>query len=196
MTKILICDCETGGLDPQEHSILSLAAVCWENREIIDEFEILIREPVVKVTPEAIRINRIDLNKLCEEGVQAHHAVHSFRAFTLKHFPHGLKGSTKVFLGGHNVSFDIGFIRRLWSFRTSEPCYENIFSHRTLDTCSILRFLSLSGGYSGLVSSGLTDACKYFNIPITDAERHTALGDARATAQLLSAVMDHIKIPG
>ncbi len=190
--KLLIIDTETGSLDPLEGSILSLGAVVWEDRKILDEFDMMIREPVIKITSEAVRINKIDITKLCDTGTQAHDAVQEFRAFTLKYFPRTLQGTTKVFLGGHNLSFDIGFLKRLWSFRTSELPYEQIFSHRTLDTCSIVRFLILSGKHPGLVSSGLTDACKYLNINIPDDQRHTALGDARATANLLTAMMVHL----
>ena len=42
--RLLFIDTETGGLDPQKHSLLSLALVVWEKREILDSKEFLIND--------------------------------------------------------------------------------------------------------------------------------------------------------
>jgi len=186
--KVCIIDTETGGLDPSKHSILSLGAVILEDRRIVDEFEILIKEPNITIALEAIHVNKMNILKICSEGTNAYDAVQSFRYFTLKYFP-----KDKVVLGGHNVNFDVGFLKRLWSLGViSEPFYDEIFSHRIIDTCSILRFLTLSGRIS-LKNASLTDACKYFGITVYEEERHTAIGDARLTAQLLIKMMELLK---
>lgn len=182
--KLCIIDTETGGLDPMLHSILSLGAVIWEDRRIIDEFEVFIKEYTITVTPEAINVNKMNITTLCVEGTAVHDAVDHFRAFTLKHFP-----KEKVMLGGQNVNFDIGFLKRLWGFGIGAAMYDDVFSHRTIDTCSVLRFLMLSGRID-LENAGLTEACKYFGVTIPEGHRHTALGDAKATALLLSEMMD------
>ena len=186
--KVCIIDTETGGLDPLKHSILSLGAVVLEDRRIVDEFEILIKESIIIVTPEAINVNKINITTLCYEGNPPFLAIDYFYDFVKKYFP-----KDKVILGGHNVNFDVGFLKRLWSLGViSEPFYDEIFSHRIIDTCSILRFLILSGRIS-LENASLTDACKYFGIAVYEEERHTAIGDARLTAQLLIKMMELLK---
>jgi len=188
MNKVIIVDTETGGLDASKHSILSLGAVAVENYKIIDEFEVLIREPVLHLTPEAMRINKIDILKISHEGVSAWDAVTRFRRYTMDHF----MPTSKANLGGHNIHFDVSFLKRLWSFGVTELYYDACFSHRIIDTASIIRFLMMSGRIE-LTSAGLTDACKYFGVTIPEGERHTALGDARATANLLIKMMELIR---
>ena len=50
---------------------------------------------------------------------------------------------------------------------------------------SILTFLFLQGKTETKLGK-LDDAISYFNLEITEAERHTALGDAKVTAKVLS----------
>lgn len=62
-----------------------------------------------------------------------------------------------------------------------------------MDTAGVLRFLSLAN-LLPLSGAGLDEALKHFGIEVPDKKRHTALGDARATAQLLSKLVS-ISLP-
>jgi DNA polymerase-3 subunit epsilon len=42
--RFLVIDTETGGLQPEMHSILSLGAVVWDDGILGEEFEVLIAE--------------------------------------------------------------------------------------------------------------------------------------------------------
>ena len=48
-------------------------------------------------------------------------------------------GEAKVTCAGHNVSFDISFVKQM--FKNNKRSFENYFSHRLIDTSSILSFL-------------------------------------------------------
>jgi DNA polymerase III epsilon subunit-like protein len=61
MTKLLVIDTETGGLDASLHSLLELGAVVWKNGTIIAETEIGILENPFVVTATGMAVNRIDL---------------------------------------------------------------------------------------------------------------------------------------
>ncbi len=61
--RLLFIDTETGGLNPNKHSLLSLAMVVWEDMEIIDSQELLINDGKLSVTEEALSINKIDIEK-------------------------------------------------------------------------------------------------------------------------------------
>ncbi len=193
--KLLIIDTETGGLDPQLHSILSLGAVIWEDGFIHpDVFEVYIKEPVLHLTEGAMKVNKITLEKIFSEGLTPSDAILKFIEFVSKH---DLKQN--ISLGGQNISFDIGFTKRLWLqydfSRPGKPAfipYEQMFSHRTIDILSITRFLMLAGRIKS-ESAGLDSICKYFDIPYTKDERHTALGDALLTAKVLTRLMEMVK---
>ena len=176
---MLVIDTETGGLDPLRHSILSLGAVIWEDGRLVDSIEIFVREIECATDPEAIAINKMSLAWLNEHGVSPVVAVKQLEAFLALHF-----GTKKVPLVGHNVHFDIGFVQRL--YRLGGGAYERRYSHRVLDTASVLALLILARRLPPAVASS-DGAFEYFGI--RGRERHTALGDALATAELLNALL-------
>ena len=190
MARLLVVDTETGGVDPQVHSILSLAAVVWEDGKILADFEVLIAEPVLAVTARALEINGIDLVEHCKQAVEPIGAWAQFQSFLWQNLTAELASANKITLVGHNVNFDIGFMKRL--FRLTGVAYEDVFSHRVIDTAGILRFLTLTQRLK-LSGAGSTEAFAHFGIEVPKGKRHTALGDARATAQLLSKLIDVVR---
>jgi DNA polymerase-3 subunit epsilon len=188
MTRLLIIDTETGGTNPFLHSILSLAGVVWEEGTVKGVFEILINEGShLVVDTEAMEINRIDLKDVRERGVSPAAAVAAFKEFLWCHFE---PDERKVSVAGHNVGFDVGFLKRLYTEAGED--YDAVFSHRLLDTASVIAFLSLTDKIS-LTGAGSTAAFEYFGILVHARDRHTASGDALATARLLSKLVDLVQ---
>jgi len=85
--RLLFIDTETGGLDPDKHSLLSLAMVVWEDMEIIDSQEILINDGILSVTKEALSINKIDIEKHKQSAMTSSQAMDAIFLFIGKHFP-------------------------------------------------------------------------------------------------------------
>jgi DNA polymerase III epsilon subunit-like protein len=187
MSKLLVLDTETGGVDPDRHSLLSIGAVVWEDGRQCAEIEILVAEPELIVTARAMEINRIDLVTHARAAKAPADALAKLLRFVEAQFPQALASGERVVLAGHNVGFDVGFLKRL--FRMTGADFEAVFSHRVLDTASILRFLSLANLVPEAAAAS-SEAFQYFDISIPAADRHTALGDARATAELLTRLVD------
>ena len=185
---ILVLDTETGGLNPKEHSLLTVAGIAWTpDRQPAPLFSFYVREHQVNVTQEAMRINRVDLQKVEEEGLSPKEAVEAIR-YALDH--HYGPSREKVMLCGHNVDFDKQFLRRL--YREAGEVFQDDFSNKTLDTVAIFQFFMAAG----LVPPGKATGDRMFasmGIPVPDAHRHTALGDAWATALSLSRMAQSVK---
>lgn len=190
MSKLLVIDTETGGLDPATHSILSVGAIIWEDGKLMDSFEVYVLEPTLQVDKKAMEVNRISLPWLHQHGLNPADAVKQFIAFIERNFNEYQNQRDKVPIVGHNINFDVGFLKRLFSLAGQN--YDEVFSHRVLDTAGILRFLSLAGKIS-IHGAGSTAAFDYFHIDINSSERHTALADARATGQLLTKLIELVK---
>lgn len=189
MTKnrVLIIDTETGGLDPAEHSILSLAAVVWKDGAIDAKFQVVIREPQISTTLEALRINGFTGERLENEGVSPLTAVQSLNNFLLAN-----DIRNRVTLGGHNVAFDIGFLKRLYRLAAVTPKeYGAKFSHRSLCTQTLALALEVAG-LETFQSTSLDALCKQFGIDIREGGvkgAHDALEDAVATGKLLTKLL-------
>lgn len=185
---ILVLDTETGGLNPKEHSLLTVAGIAWTpDRQPAPLFSFYVREHQVNVTQEAMKINRVDLQKVEEEGLSPKEAVEAIR-YALDH--HYGPSREKVMLCGHNVDFDKQFLRRL--YKEAGEVFQDDFSNKTLDTVAIFQFFMAAG----LVPPGKASGDRMFasmGIPVPDAHRHTALGDAWATALSLSRMAQSVK---
>lgn len=177
-------DTETGGLSCEKNSILSFAGVIWEPKgEITKLFDFYIKEPVINVEEKALKINKIDLKDVYEHGLTPLEAViHIKKALDARFGP----DRRPIQLVGHNVSFDLGFIRRL--YRLAKHDFSADFRDRALDTCSILQFLMISGKVKGFRASAdlLFESA---GVEISEKHRHTALGDALATAMSLNVLI-------
>jgi DNA polymerase III subunit epsilon len=178
--RLLFIDTETGGLDPRKHSLLSLAMVIWEDNEIIDSQEILINDGILSVTKEALSINKIDIEKHKQSAISSSQAIEKMLLFIGKHFP----GKGKITLAGHNVHFDADFLRAFFSANNRD--FSKYFSHRIIDTSSILYYLYLAGKIKQKAISS-DEAFALFDIKVEG--RHTALGDAIATAKLFTKLL-------
>ena len=182
--RLLFIDTETGGLDPDKHSLLSLAMVIWEDMEIIDSQEILINDGILSVTKEALSINKIDIEKHKQSAISSSQAIEKMFLFISKHFPR----QGKITLAGHNVHFDAYFLRSFLSANNKN--FSEFFSHRIIDTSSILYYLYLAGHIKHKAISS-DEAFDLFDIKVEG--RHTALGDAIATAKLFTRLLYLIK---
>jgi DNA polymerase-3 subunit epsilon len=182
--RLLFIDTETGGLDPDKHSLLSVAMVVWENMEIIDSQEILINDGILSVTKEALSVNKIDIEKHKQSAISSSLAMDEIFSFLSKHFP----GQKKITLAGHNVHFDANFLKSF--FLANNKNFSEFFSHRIIDTSSILHYLFFAGHIKQRAISS-DEAFALFDIKVEG--RHTAIGDAIATAMLFNKLLTLIK---
>lgn len=178
--KILFIDTETGGLDPSVNSLLSIAFAVWEDFKVISAKEVLINDGILNTTPEALKINHIDIEQHSRNASSPVDALKQIQTFISKHF----EPSEKITLGGHNINFDVNFFKS-FAAKYNFP-YDKVFSHRIVDTATILYYLYLAGKIKQKTISS-TEAFALFGISVS--ERHTAIGDAIATAELFSVLL-------
>jgi DNA polymerase-3 subunit epsilon len=178
--RLLFVDTETGGLNPEKYSLLSLGMVVWENMEIVDSRELLINDGKLSVTEEALSINKIDIEKHKKLAISSSQAIEEIFLFISKYFPN----QRKITLAGHNVQFDVNFLKKFFSQNNQD--FSKFFSHRIIDTSSILYYLYLAG-YIKQKAISSDDAFDLFEIRVKG--RHTALGDAIATAELFNKLL-------
>jgi len=184
--KFLVIDCETGGLNPEEHSILSCAGVSLDiNSGHIEEvFNYFIKESSIVACKEALKNNKINLNYIVECGLEPAEAVKSITIAVQREF--GIGNQFPII--GHNVGFDISFLKRLFKISNQYRTFESVFKGRSIDTCSVFRFLQLTNQASNN-STSLTSMLNYAGITYNEKEKHTALGDAILTAKAFLALI-------
>lgn len=178
MNGYLFLDTETGGLDASRHSLLTLGLVVGDAAGEKDALEIAIKHDPYVVTGGGMKVNRIDLAAHHERAVSPAGALDQLDGFLNRHF--GAMAS--ITLVGHNIAFDRAFLGAFLESvgRPLEPR----FHHRTIDTHAVAAALRDAGRLPADVKLSSDGLFAHFGIAVPEAQRHTALGDARATFEL------------
>ncbi len=187
-TRILLLDTETGGTDPRQHDLLSVGLVVWQDGEIKDKKEVFVRGRPERCTSEALAINGIQLDKHNRYALPRQQALAEIARFIDAHFD-----DKPVTAAGHNLAFDLNFLRVLFEEGGQE--LNHYISHRTIDTASILLFLALLEGHPQDLREAASSSRAFaeYRIEMAPGSRHTALGDAVATAKLFTKMLHKLK---
>lgn len=160
MTSIVSIDIETTGLDENREAIIEVAAVKFNGRRVEDEFTTLINPG--KAIPDFITgLTGID-NAMVRQAPRLRDIAHELTAFV---------GDAPIL--GHNVKFDIGFLRKAGLFEF----------HQTIDTYELASVLMPTASRYNLGSLG-----QQLNIPLPAT--HRALDDARVTQACYVRLLD------
>lgn len=183
MSRVVVVDVETSGVNPFMHEVLALALieVGGERRSC----EVFVRPPR-DVQWSGIALKYFDGYRRAWEAK----ALQPSDALTqVERFLQDVGGGQAVSIAGHNVGFDVAFMRKLaFDAGASEVAGA---SHRLIDVHTVLWLLVRLGRIPvDAVSS--SRAFEHFGISIEAGSRHTALGDAQATADLLEAALSKL----
>lgn len=180
MKKLLFIDTETGGLDPQKHSLLTIGMCVMVEGYIMDKLEIKLKQDTYNVTSSALNVNKINLLELDTDIKNAFNKIIMFiqRNFDTK---------DKITLAGHNVNFDIGFLKIFWEeglktipeYSRGQFLWNKLFDYHYVDTMQISAFLN-DVGIIITPNNKLESLIKYFSLNPTS--RHTALEDSIMTS--------------
>ena len=161
-TTYVAVDVETTGLDPARDAIIEVAAITFRDAAILDEFDSLVN-PLVDIPPFITQLTSITDDMVTD-------------APTL----HTLRPKLRAKLGdnvlvGHNVEFDLGFLREA----------RLAFGNRRIDTLTLASILAPEAGRFSL--SSLAD---FLNLPSNNGRGHRARGDAELTIELFLALRE------
>lgn len=153
-----VIDTETTGLDSKYNQIIDVAVVSIKNGKIINTYETLVN-PNRRIPDYITTFTGID-NNLVEEAPNFSEISYELKDLI-----------DRTIIVAHNALFDIRFLvtefkRTNIGLKTDYLC--------TVKACRKL--------YPGLKRYNLDSLTKHFNIDIKD--RHRAMGDAKATAEL------------
>lgn len=181
---LIVIDVETSGVNPFIHEVLAVGLVPL--KEGLPSKLVYIRPETINWSPYAKRNFDRFASDWNDKAISPKDACETIDCYLEEVF----SGRTATPIG-HNIGFDVAFLRRL-AFLGGRDSLNGV-SHRSIDTHTLLYLLALEGKIPDWATNS-DDAFKYFNIDIADQDRHTALGDATATKQLLLRVFDMLGV--
>lgn len=168
----VVLDCETTGLEPANgDEMVSLAGVRIVNGRVLsgEIFSQLIH-PGRKIPAASTRIHGID-DRMVQDAPPRDVALRRFHAF-----------ARDAVLVAHNAAFDMAFLTK------DLEGLDLRFDQPVLDT--VLLAAHLQGTERSLTLDALAER---FSVTLRDEDRHTALGDALATAQVFLKLVDMLE---
>jgi DNA polymerase III subunit epsilon len=169
--EFVVFDTETTGLDRRSDKVLSIGAVKVRGLQVLvsDTFECLIQQEGAAATKSS-EVHGL-LSKELDAGITEQEAVESFVDFI-----------GNAILVGQHVAFDIDMVNQMLKRQGIKGKLHN----RSVDTAHLAIRLERRHADSHTLKTAeysLDALCERYNLPTDD--RHTASGDAFATALLL-----------
>lgn len=181
----LLTDVETGGLDENKHSLLSVYAMAVDsNLKKLNDISLFIKpdDGLYHLDTEAMAVNNSNIVEHNKKAIVESEAALKFVRWLGIDFPDF--ANEKLVFCGHNCDLDKRFLKKFLSKRTN---WDSWFSRRNLDTGSIAQFLRLTGDLPEDHSCSLKELCSYYKIPYVNA--HVAQADVEMTLEVLKKML-------
>lgn len=197
----LVIDCETGGLNALENPIteIALKAIEKDTYKEINQYTTLIKPYAdLKIEPEALKRTGIT-QEMLNSGRPMKLVIETIKEFCKSLTPVGDRGANKPIIVGHNVTFDIRFLKKAF-----ELYNEVLFGHVSASTedikgaapregeINVIDTLTLSRELWGeKVKLTLGICCQRIGVSFTDS--HRAMNDVNSTVKLLEFLIERLK---
>jgi DNA polymerase-3 subunit epsilon len=163
----VVFDTETTGLDPQQDEVVQLGAVRIVNGKIVDgEVYDSLVHPSIPIPRKSTDVHGID-DQMVAHAPDFAAVCDGFHGF-----------ARDAVLVAHNAPFDMAFVHRQAASNSID------FDNPVLDTVLLSAVV-----FGGAAIHTLDAICDRLNITIPIELRHTAMGDAVATAKALIAMI-------
>lgn len=180
-----VFDVETSGLDPNTCEILSLAARLLDRDllEVGSMFQYAF--PEKPVDPEAARINGYTKELWTSRfaGSQQN-LLEQVRKF--------LTGQKRLLPVGHNVTFDLRFLKALFISNAASADYKEFFSYHAIDTLGTTVMVDIAQRSTPQGSYSLSNLSERFGISLGD-KAHDVEEDVKATVALFRILAEQIR---
>jgi DNA polymerase III epsilon subunit-like protein len=180
MSNIVFLDTETGGTDPKQHSLLSLAAIITDTSfNEIRRFESFVRQPAYVVSGEAIRKNKIDVSgdESWPDALSVKQAFVEFLGLPVD-ILNGVKNvDNRWVIHGKNPNFDVLFLKAFFG----EHVYNSLFMYYTRDVTETFVVLVDEGIYQRPKHLTLQDLCIVLGVEHDENALHNAMYDTEMT---------------
>jgi DNA polymerase III subunit epsilon len=189
IVKVFWFDCETTGLDPARHGIVSLAYLVEIDGRLIAEGE-LKNNPVGKELDEkALKLNGFTPADIATFPTSATTKLELEKLFA--RFVSRYEAGDKFVAGGYNVRFDLEFLRQLWADQ-GDVYFGSWFGFPVIDPGYLLEPMRYAGILPKLPPK-VTLSNLAENLGITLFSAHDALADIRATREIALELIARMK---
>lgn len=186
--KVFWFDCETSGLDPSRHGIISLAYAVEIDGQTVAEGQLFSNCKGKDVEDSALAVNHFTREQI--EHFPLPQKMYHDLADLFAQYVDKFDKQDKFYAGGYNVDFDMRFLRQLWT-----DCHDKYFGSwfyfGAIDPAALMPVMRYMGMELSPASFKLTDVAAYLRLDITGA--HDAQADILLTRRVTAMPIKRIK---
>lgn len=187
----LFVDTETGGLTP-DHSLLTVSCIVADQDFNIIQIDnsapglyLQLKHDAYSLTAGALAVNKINISAHHNAAVSLKDArsalVNYIRRAT------DITGKRRLVPAGHNVAFDVQFLR---AYLLDDAQWDQYFTYPALDTAAVARFLNAAGVVGGGYS--LTSLRNQFLPSMAALDMHNAEVDNLVAIELAKKFVSYV----
>ncbi len=198
--KAAFIDVETTGLDPQRHSLWSLALRIYDAKDgLLDSFEFKCRPlPDADIDREALRVGAVTFEQL-QAYEHSKDALSGLRSVLERHV-RPRDRQDKLYFIGYNAPFDAEFVRAFFD-RQGDKYFGSWFWHPPICVMNLAAAVcALTETRVELPNFKLHTVARHFNLIVDEERLHDAIYDIEITQALYERCMngpwEFGKIPG
>jgi len=185
---LLVLDTETGGVDPNNSSLMEIGCVVLKDFEIVHKYSSLVKSSTGKYLCNdfARKLHQISDEEIELNGKYPIEIIQDLKSIQETYFD-----NEPMTIIAHNAAFDISFVKKMFADSgkelssmpsVDELSYDNIFSRNVIDTATMALVLRLQDKLP-FDRCSLDNILKFYNVENSLEEKHTALYDAEQTAK-------------
>jgi DNA polymerase-3 subunit epsilon len=199
-SKLVVFDLETGGLVPAKNPIMEIGVVTLDQKTLQEElqYETLIKpyyglnNQELAYDPRAIEVHGIEPSRTIREGKDAAVVVESLiKLFKQLKVPRDTRGIHKPILCGHNVVFDVAFLRYLFSLVREDLSNYVLSNNGEIIVWDTMQMATILWSNDESAKFNLGACCE--RAGLGNFLAHSALADTKTTAELLKYFLESFR---
>lgn len=180
--KVFWMDTETSGTDPKKHGLIQIGYIIEIDYKAMADGNIFI-DPTSygkELDPEALEYNGITPEEIKEKSVPISEIWLTLHR-VLGTYVNKYDRNDKFVIGGHDVEFDIDFLKALWDHFGDKYFYSYFQIGTAIDTKKLASWWMWTGGFETTpASTKIMDITNVLGIEI-EGKEHDALNDITLT---------------
>jgi DNA polymerase III epsilon subunit-like protein len=189
MQKLFFFDCETTGLDPLRHDILTLSYIIEINGEFTTAGTLKIRPSNPStIDPGALLINGLTLDEI--SSFDPPERAYTWLVAVLSRYVDRYDPADKFWPVAYRADFDYSFLAEFFK-RNSDQYFNSYIRTAMLDPLPIIRMLDYLGVISPLPNHKLKTVADALGIPI---QAHNSSSDVAALREIFHRIRQYFQI--
>lgn len=194
---LLVLDTETGGVDPNIHSLMEIACIVLKDFKVVYKYSSFVKSNCGKYVCNdfARKLHNISDEMIETQGKYPREIVQDLKNIKDMYFD-----GEPMTIVAHNTNFDISFLKQMFknageslssTITKSELDFNKIFSRNSIDTATMALILRLQNKLP-FDRCSLDNILKIYNINSSNLERHSAMFDCSQTTKAFLKMYKHL----